>query len=171
MQNIFLIGFMGTGKSTVASMFRNRKQLQLIEMDQKIEKQEGMTISEIFEKYGEEYFRELETKLLKKIQQRDNQIVSCGGGVVLRDENVKIMRQNGVIVLLCAQPATILERVKRGKNRPLLNGHMEESYIAELMEKRHAKYRSAADIVVHTDGKNKVEICNEIIEKLKNRRE
>ena len=115
-------------------------------------------------------FRDLETKLVKEIQGGENKIVSCGGGLVLRDENVSIMRENGTIVLLLAEPKTILARVKGNHDRPLLNGNMNEVYIAEMMEKRRAKYSDAADIVVHTDGKNALEICNEIVEKIKNRR-
>ena len=170
MQNIYLIGFMGSGKSTVAAVFRERHQMQLIEMDQKISEQEGMSIPQIFEKHGEAYFRSLETELLKELQGSENQIVSCGGGVVLRPENVEFMKENGTIVLLWAKPKTILNRVKGNSDRPLLNGNMNEEYISEMMNQRKPKYNMAADVVVHTDGKNALEICNEIVEKINNRR-
>ena len=170
MQNIYLIGFMGSGKSTVAAVFEKQHQMQLIEMDQRISEQEGMTIPQIFEKNGEAYFRSLETELLKGLQGRENKIVSCGGGVVLRPENVEFMKDNGTIVLLWAKPKTILDRVKGNSDRPLLNGNMNEEYIRAMMEERKPKYKMAADIVVHTDGKNALEIYNEIVEKIKNRR-
>ena len=170
MQNIYLIGFMGSGKSTVAAVFKERHQMQLIEMDQRISEQEGMAISQIFEKNGEAYFRSLETELLRELQGSENQIVSCGGGAVLRPENVELMKENGTIVLLWATPKTILNRVKGNSDRPLLNGNMNEEYIEAMMKERKPKYDMAAEIVVYTDGKNALEICNEIVEKMKNRR-
>ena len=170
MQNIFLIGFMGSGKSTVATVFEQKHQMQLIEMDRLLSEKEGMTIPEIFESRGEEYFRNLETELLRTLNTGESQIISCGGGVVLRDENIKLMKENGVVVLLMATPKTILKRVKDSKDRPLLNGNMNEAYIAELLKKRKQRYSVAADVVVHTDGKSALEICNEIVEKIKNRR-
>ncbi len=170
MQNIFLIGFMGSGKSTVAAVFEQKYQMQLIEMDQKISEMEGMSIPEIFEKYGELYFRNLETELLKMLKGSENRIVSCGGGVILRDENIELMREEGTIVLLVATPKTILNRVRDSKERPLLNGNMNEEYISEMLKQRQERYSIAADVVVHTDGKNVLEICYEIVEKMKNRR-
>ena len=170
MKNIFLIGFMGSGKSTVAAVFEQRHQMQLIEMDQLLSEKEGMSIPEIFKNQGEEYFRNLETELLETLKVSKGQIVSCGGGVVLRDENINLMKENGVVVLLMATPKTILNRVKDSEDRPLLNGNMNEEYISEMLKQRKTRYSMAADIVVHTDGKNALEICNEIVEKMKNRR-
>lgn len=170
MRNIFLIGFMGSGKSTVAAVFEQKYQMQLIEMDQKISEAEGMSIPDIFGRHGELYFRNLETELLKTLEGSENKIISCGGGVILRDENIGLMRENGTIVLLMATPKTILSRVKDNKERPLLSGNMTEEYISDMLGQRQVRYSMAADIIVHTDGKNALEICNEIIEKIKNRR-
>ena len=97
-QNIFLIGFMGAGKSTVARMLRERFDMDLIEMDEQIERQEGMCISDIFAVHGEEYFRQLETGLLESLSQKENTVVSCGGGVAMRECNVEAMRKSGTIV-------------------------------------------------------------------------
>ena len=94
-------------------------------------------------------------------------IVSCGGGAVLRDENIEIMRGQGKIILLTATPQTIYERVKDNHDRPVLNGNMNVEYISELMEKRKVRYEMAADIVIATDGKTVDEICNEILEEVK----
>lgn len=165
-KNIFLIGFMGCGKSTIASALCNDYNMQVIEMDQIISEREKMSIPEIFEKNGETYFRDLESNLVKEIQNAENQVVSCGGGVILREENVKEMKKNGCVVLLTARPETILERVKDDENRPLLKGRKTVQGISELMENRRAKYEAAADIVIHTDDKSVKDICQEIITKL-----
>ena len=164
--NIVLIGFMGAGKSTISAFLRDALAMDVVEMDQVIAEQQGMSISEIFETYGEEYFRNLETQLLIDMQSKQNVIISCGGGA-MRERNVAEMKKNGKVVLLKADPQTILDRVKDSDERPLLNGHKNVEYIADLMEARRAKYEAAADIVVQTDGKSALEICEEMIHKLR----
>lgn len=164
-QNIFLIGFMGAGKSTVARMLRERFDMDLIEMDEQIERQEGMCISDIFAVHGEEYFRQLETGLLESLSQKENTVVSCGGGVAMRECNVEAMRKSGTIVYLSAEPETIYSRVKNSHNRPLLEGNMNTAYIAELLQKRLPHYLAAADVTVETDKKSGIAICDEIIGK------
>ena len=165
--NIFLIGFMGAGKSTISDYLKNVLAMDVVEMDQCIVERQGMSISDIFETYGEEYFRELETNLLIEMQSRSNVVVSCGGGVPLRERNVAEMKKNGRVVLLTAKPETILERVKDNHDRPLLENNKNVSFIADLLEKRRAKYEAAADIVIQTDGKSELEICEELIHRLR----
>ena len=165
--NIFLIGFMGAGKSTISDYLKNALAMDVVEMDQCIVERQGMSISDIFETYGEEYFRELETNLLIEMQSRSNVVVSCGGGVPMRERNVAEMKKNGRVVLLTAKPETILERVKDNHDRPLLENNKNVSFIADLLEKRRAKYEAAADIVVETDGKSELEICEEMIHRLR----
>lgn len=161
-ENIFLIGFMGAGKSTVARTLNERFGMQLIEMDEQIEAQEGMTIPELFAAKGEAYFRRLETELLEGMQQRENTVVSCGGGAAMRGCNVEAMRKSGRIVYLSTQPETIYERVKDFHNRPLLEGNMNVAYISELLGKRLPRYLEAADMTVETDGREAEDICREI---------
>lgn len=161
--NIVLVGFMGTGKSTIAALMQEAFGMEVIEMDQVIARQQGMSIPEIFEKYGEEYFRNLETQLLIDMQNRSNAVISCGGGVALRERNVTEMKKNGRVVLLTAAPGTILDRVKDDDNRPLLRGHKDVEYISGMMEERRPKYEAAADIIVSTDGKTALDICREIV--------
>ena len=165
--NIFLIGFMGAGKSTISDYLKNALAMDVVEMDQCIVERQGMSISDIFETYGEEYFRELETNLLIEMQSRSNVVVSCGGGVPMRERNVAEMKKNGRVVLLTAKPETILERVKDNHDRPLLENNKNVSFIADLLENRRAKYEAAADIVVETDGKSELEICEELIHRLR----
>ncbi|MBP3489246.1 MAG: shikimate kinase [Roseburia sp.] len=163
MRNIYLIGFMGAGKSMIARALVKKTGAESAEMDELIERQQGMAITEIFQKYGEEHFRNLETELLRSLAEKTDLIVSCGGGSVLRDENAALMKENGCIVLLTAAPETIYERVKDSKNRPVLNGNMNVAYIRELMEKRRARYEAVADIRIATDGKDADTICEEIL--------
>ena len=167
MKNVFLIGFMGSGKSTVAAMLQNEYGMRLVEMDQVLAEQEQMSISAIFEKHGEMYFRDQETQLLNRIQKEDNQVVSCGGGVILREKNVEIMKQSGVVVFLSALPETILERVKDNEDRPLLKGKKDVESISKMLNERLPKYEKAADITIQTDGKEVKEICLTILEKVK----
>ena len=165
--NIVLIGFMGAGKSTISDFLKTVFAMDVVEMDQIIAEREGMSISDIFETYGEEYFRNLETELLIEMQSRKNVVISCGGGVPTRERNVVEMKKNGRVVLLTAKPETILNRVKDNHDRPLLEGNKNVNFIAELMEKRREKYEAASDIVIETDGKDKLEICEELVHSLR----
>ena len=167
MKNIFLIGFMGCGKSAVSAQMVKKHGMMIREMDEEIVEREGMSIPEIFETKGESYFRDVETNLLAKIAESKNQIVSCGGGAVLREENIQHMKKSGKVVLLTAKAETILERVKDDNNRPLLKGNKNVDFIQELLNKRRPNYEKAADIIVETDEKSLDEICMEIINKVK----
>lgn len=164
-KHIFLIGFMGCGKSTNAACLAAVTGADHVEMDEEIVRQQGMEIAEIFKEKGEAYFRDLETELIERFEKRRPAVVSCGGGAVLREENVRLMKSMGTIVLLTAEPETIYNRVKDSAERPVLNGNMNIPYIKELMEKRRPRYEAAADFAVSTDGKGAEDICGEIIEK------
>lgn len=166
MENLFLIGFMGAGKSSVAAALAQALGREAIEMDQCIAAQEGMAIPEIFAKKGEPYFRTCETRLLESFSRGDFRIVSCGGGVPMREENVAAMRRCGRIVLLTARPEVILDRVKDSNQRPLLEGHKDVPYISQLMEQRRPKYEAAADIRVDTSNLTIEEVCQEILRQI-----
>ncbi len=162
-KHIFLIGFMGSGKSTVSEALREKTGAEVIDTDARIVENEGMAINEIFAQKGEAYFRDLETSLLETLAKEAPQIVSCGGGMILREGNVALMKASGVIVLLSATPETILERVKDNDDRPLLRGHMNIPDITELMEARKPRYLAAADKTVTVDGKAPSAIAEEIL--------
>lgn len=164
--NIALIGFMGAGKSTVSHYLKDMLAMEEVETDAMIVKSEGMAITDIFAKYGEPYFRNCESNAIIELQNCRQMIISCGGGAVMREENVENLKKSSRIVLLTAAPETILERVKDSTERPILNGNMNVEYIAGLMEKRRAKYEAAADIIIATDGKDVAQICEELVRKL-----
>ncbi len=164
--NIVLIGFMGTGKSAIANCLSKMLPMETVEMDEVIAERARMSISDIFAVYGEEYFRNLETNLLVELQEKSNVIISCGGGTPLRDNNVAEMKKNGRVVLLTAKPETIYERIRNSHDRPLLENNKNISFISKLLEERKAKYEAAADVVIETDDKNKLQISEEIVGKL-----
>ncbi|MDY3919422.1 MAG: shikimate kinase [Candidatus Limivivens sp.] len=167
MKNIVLIGFMGAGKSTVAEAFHRTRGMEVVEMDARIAENEGMTIPEIFREKGEPYFRDLETGLLVELQKQENVVISCGGGVPLRERNVAEMKKNGTVIWLAASARTILERVKDSHDRPLLEGNKNLAYIENMLESRREKYEAAADLIIWTDGKTAEQICEEIVEQMK----
>lgn len=164
--HIFLIGFMGTGKSTVARALSAASGRPALEMDERVAEENGMEIRDLFDRFGEEYFRDLESLLVEKICREPAAVVSCGGGAVLRSRNVEAMKKAGTIVLLTAAPETVLGRVKGDDSRPVLKGKMNAEAIGELMEKRRAAYENAADLTVATDGRTPEEIGREILTRL-----
>ena len=161
-----LIGFMGAGKTSISEYLKTLFAMDVIEMDQIIAEREGMSIPDIFEVHGEQYFRDLETNLLIEMQSKKNVVISCGGGTPLRECNVVEMKKNGRVVLLTASPETIFDRVKDSHDRPVIENNKNVPFIADLMEKRRAKYEAAADIVINTDGKSIIEVCEELVQKL-----
>jgi len=161
--NIFLIGFMGCGKSAVGREMAKMTGKRLIEMDDAIAEEEGMTIPEIFEKKGEPYFRDLETEFLRTIADAGDCIVSCGGGAAMREENVRLMKQSGIVVLLTADPETVYDRIHLGTGRPVLRGRMDVESICSLMERRRPFYEAAADRTVATDGRTVREVAERVI--------
>lgn len=164
--NIYLIGFMGVGKTTVSKHLRELTQWEEIDTDKVIVRKKNMSIPEIFEKYGENYFRNLESHILQDYAKAGKQIISCGGGVILREENRRTMKKSGTVVLLSASPQTIYENVKDGKDRPLLNGNMNPAYIEKMMQERQPYYDKAKDIEIVTDEKAPKDVALEILERL-----
>lgn len=162
-KHIFLIGFMGVGKTTTSHRLRDKLKVKELDTDAMIVEQEGKSIADIFAESGEEYFRSLETELLDTLATREPCIVSCGGGMAMREVNVEKMKACGTVVFLTATPETIYQHVKNSTDRPLLNGNMNIPYITELMQAREPKYQAAADVTIQTDGLNPVKVADNII--------
>lgn len=148
MNNIILIGMPGSGKTTVCSLCSKKYNLPVYDTDKYIEQNHGV-ISDIFKEYGEEYFRELETQALKELCRIDGSIISTGGGCVLREENVKVMRENGLILYLKAKLSTLEARLKGDTSRPLLQGGSEK--LRQLYLEREQKYSSLSDRTTQVD--------------------
>jgi len=162
--NIILIGFMGAGKTTLAKWMAKNKNMTFIDTDELIEKQENRPIKEIFAKEGENYFRDLETKTIKELARTaKNSVISVGGGLVLREENVKILRSMGEIVFLETSKHELLKRLSDSKDRPLLQGVDLSKKIDELMEAREDIYLRAATIKVNTNDRDMERIYKEIV--------
>ena len=161
--NLFLIGFMGSGKSTIAAELSRMLHRPVLEMDEEIEKLEGKSIPAILSEHGEAYFRQLETDLLKETSALGGFLVSCGGGAAMREENVHEMKKSGIIVLLTALPETILEREADDAHRPRLKGRKDTVYMVALIEKRRPAYEAAANYQVVTDQKTSAQIAGEIL--------
>lgn len=165
-EHIFMIGFMGVGKSSTSRRLSQILHVREVDTDAMIVQREGRSIPEIFDQSGEDYFRQVETEMLDVLAEQEPCIVSCGGGMAMREENVAKMRKIGKVVFLTATPETIYSRVKDSTHRPLLNGNMNVPYIKKLMEAREPKYRAAADVMVATDGRNLVQVADSIIQAL-----
>lgn len=162
-QNVVLIGFMGSGKSTIGKKLSRVLNYRLLDTDAMIEERQGKKISEIFAQDGEAAFREAETELLEYLLQKEEHcIIATGGGMPLRPENAEYLHKIGTVILLDASPKTILERLKDDTTRPLLMGDNKEEKVNTLYQERLPKYTAAADCVVHTDDKSFYGILNEI---------
>lgn len=164
MKNIVLTGFMGTGKTEVGRILSRKLGYLLVDADTEIEKEQGMTITEIFKQYGEPKFRDIESNVIKRLSEMKNAIISTGGGAVLRQENMDNLRKNGIIVCLTASPKTILKRTSNNNDRPLLQVESPLQKIKELLEFRRPYYEKA-DIMIDTEGKSPLQVAEEIIGK------
>lgn len=163
MGNVILIGFMGCGKTTVGLRLSYRLRRTVIDTDKEIEREEKRTISDIFATDGEAYFRDRETACLRKlIESANNQIISVGGGLPVREENRKLLHELGQVFYLRAKGETIYERVKDDTTRPLLQGDDPLTKIRTLLNERDPYYREAADVVIAVDGKEFEQILDEI---------
>lgn len=170
MRNVILIGFMGCGKTSVGLKLSYRLRRTVIDTDKEIEREEKRTISDIFATDGESYFRDRETACLKNlIAGANNQIISVGGGLPLREENRRLLHELGQVFYLRAAGETIYERVKGDTTRPLLQGDDPQAKIDTLLRERDPLYRAAADVVIEVDGKSFEEILCEIEEKADSR--
>lgn len=168
MKNIVLTGFMGTGKTEVGKELSRLLDMKLIDVDTEIEKSRKLTINDIFKKFGEPRFREIETEMIKNLSEKKNIIISTGGGAVLKQENMNALRKNGVIVCLTASPETILKRTSRNSDRPLLQVENPLKKIKELLNFRKPFYEKA-DIIINTNDKTPLQIAEEIIDEIGNR--
>jgi shikimate kinase len=166
LKNIILVGFMGTGKSTIGRQLSKTLGYPLIDTDAHIAGQERRSIPTIFEEEGEDYFRDLETALLESLTHDHchKQIIATGGGLIKRAKNRELLRELGFVVWLVATPETILERTSRNRDRPLLQTPNPSETIALMLSEREPLYREAAHLILETNNLSFPEIKTGIIE-------
>lgn len=162
--NIFLIGPMGAGKTTIGRLLAQKLDLTFIDSDHEIEQHTGVDIPLIFEKEGEAGFRKREADIIDELTQRKNVVLATGGGAVLAEENRKHLISRGMVIYLKADIKHLVRRTRRDKNRPLLQGANPEKKLREIMQQREPLYEQTADFIIDT-GKHSVQaIINQILE-------
>lgn len=163
-RNVILIGFMGSGKTTVGRNLAELTGEDFIDVDEYIEEQQGCTVQEIFDRYGEDAFRKLETETISRLSETCSSVIlSTGGGLPLRRENADILRSMGYVVYLKTTPDEVLKRLAGDTTRPLLKGYDVKSRVSELMVKRAGRYETAAEYSVDTVGRDVCDIAKSII--------
>ena len=165
-QNIFLIGLMGAGKTTIGRQIASELSLEFFDSDHEIENRTGVTITHIFDIEGENGFRKRETAMLDELTDKKGIVLATGGGAILRAENRQFLMSRGTTIYLYANIDTLLERTSKDRNRPLLQTEDPKAKLEELLETRDPLYRETADIIIDT-GKDSVRLAlKEILEKL-----
>ena len=161
---LILCGMMGSGKTTVSIKIAEITGMCLCDTDSVIMRKYGK-ISDIFEKYGEPYFRSLETETVKELSGKDGLVISTGGGLVLKEENVKLLKTSGKIIFLRAKIDTLIQRLSADKERPLLHNSTEslQDRLERLLKERAPIYERVADCIVDVDGKEPEKIAQEIV--------
>ncbi|HSG02312.1 MAG TPA: shikimate kinase AroK [Marinobacterium sp.] len=167
---IFLIGPMGSGKSTIGRLLSNELKLEFVDSDRVIEERAGANIPWIFDVEGEEGFRAREETVIDQVTEQDNIVLATGGGVVLRENNRKVLRERGFVIYLHASVDQQVERTARDKNRPLLQTENPRARLEELIRIRDPLYRQTADFVMRTDRRHPRAVIGEIIKVLRKNR-
>jgi shikimate kinase len=163
--NIILIGYMGSGKTSIGERLAKKMTYQFRDADQMLERKAGDTINHIFAVHGEEYFRNMETDLLKElVVALENTVLSTGGGMPLREQNSKLLKELGYVVFLKTSKGTTLQRLKGDTTRPLLQGDDLEKKVERMLEVRTPVYEKTAHKIIVTDGRSLDELVNQIME-------
>jgi shikimate kinase len=162
MKNIILTGFMGTGKSSVGEILAERLGYKYCDLDNLVVECTGMSINQIFEKFGEEYFRDIETATLKKVFSQERMVISTGGGAVIREINREMLRSMGYVINLVASDDVIYSRLHMDNGRPLLKDKMSVENIRKMLDDRERFYTDA-DIRIDTNGKKVEDVVLEIL--------
>jgi shikimate kinase len=161
-QNIALVGFMAVGKSAVGRNLARRLHRRFVDLDRLIEKAEGRKVREIFAHQGEPYFRALEKQMLEQVLSVTGQVIATGGGVLLDDENLHLLRQKALLIGLTASTDELLSRVRKNSKRPLLKGADVRGRIDELLQQRQSRY-AQADLMIDTSGLTIDQVVGKIV--------
>ena len=161
-KNIFIIGSMGSGKTSIGKILAKDNHLSFLDTDHEIIRSCGYSIPDIFEKFGEEHFRNLETEQLRKMDTIENHVISTGGGIVLKDDNKKLIKSLGLIIFLDINISSQMDRVKNRKNRPLLNDKNLKDNLLSLKKIRDPIYKKISNYIIDVSGKERNQVINEI---------
>lgn len=164
--NIVLIGMRGAGKTTVAKLLSKMLQKEVLETDDLVAKKTGMTIADIVKKNGWDYFRVIESEIIDDVSEKNNIIISCGGGVVIQPKNIELLKQKGKVFWLQVSTKTLLKRIGNDKNRPSLTGKPQKADMEETLKNRYDLYKNAADVIIDTEKLSKKEVAQKIIDSL-----
>jgi shikimate kinase len=170
MTRIALVGYRGTGKSTVARLLAQKLGLELVELDRLIDERAGERIPEIVSRFGWEKFRSLETELLAEVVQKDNVVFDLGGGVVEREENRELIKKHCLVIWLKASPEMIVKRIKDQMHRPSLTGKSFTDEVPEVLKRREPLYRSVAQLELDTESRTPEELAEQIAAYLKSQK-
>ncbi|WP_051585984.1 shikimate kinase [Caldanaerobius polysaccharolyticus] len=160
--NAILIGFMGCGKTTTGRILSSMLKWRFIDTDDLVVRKTGMSIPEIFEKFGEGHFRRIESQVIRDISKVDRCVISLGGGAVLNEDNIGCLKKNGAVFYLMGSPETIMAHIGNSKERPLLNTSNPYETVKELLSKRHHLYEKNCDFCISIDGKDSKIVAEEI---------
>ena len=162
-KNLFLVGMMGTGKSTIGKILAQRLSMKFIDSDSEIEKESGSSIPEIFSDQGESTFRKMERTFINQINQDQPAVIACGGGLCIPAGMMELLKSKGHVICLLANPSTLLERTQKDSNRPLLQVAQPLQALEKLLQEREGRYREA-DTIIDTDELLPEQVVERIIE-------
>ncbi|MBT3697387.1 MAG: shikimate kinase [Gammaproteobacteria bacterium] len=163
-KNIFIVGSMGSGKTSIGKILAKKNHLSFLDTDHEIIRSSGYSIPDIFEKFGEEYFRELETKQLKKMYGMKNHVISTGGGIILQKQNIELIKDLGIVIFLDISINSQINRVKNRKNRPLINDNNLKDNLLSLKKIRDPIYKKISNYIIDVSEKERGQIVTEIQE-------
>ena len=163
-KNIFIVGSMGSGKTSIGKILAKNNHLSFLDTDHEIIRSCGYSIPDIFEKFGEEYFRELETEQLKEMCGMKDHVVSTGGGIILQKQNIELIKDLGIIIFLDISINSQIDRVKNRKNRPLINDNNLKDNLLSLKKIRDPIYKKISNYIIDVSEKERGQIVTEIQE-------
>jgi shikimate kinase len=161
-KNIALIGFMGTGKSSVGHLVAEDLGFHFVDTDQVIEERLGITITELFARHGEAVFRQFESDVVRELETREHWVISTGGGLAVNPQNLASLKTHSLVICLWATPEIILERISGQNHRPLLQTPDPLARIQELLEKREPFYREA-DVLIQTGQRPPRDVAQQVV--------
>jgi len=165
-RNIILTGFMGVGKTSVGTRLARDLGYRFVDTDDLIEADQKITITEIFSSFGEAYFRDAETRVIRQVLDGEGQVIATGGGAVIRDENRRAFKEGGMTICLTARPEVVFERIRHEIHRPLLQVPDPLGRIRELLNERE-RYYHQADLIIDTSDKTVDEVIDEIRQRVR----